>query len=111
MKEKLKNIFASLVNYWDIGKSKVFGRIQGLITLALTFFTWLAVYNLEVSTWWIIPFILTFIIGFIFVGWIYVKFKFFKIETKKLAEFDSHHQELNDRLKNIENHLGILNNY
>lgn len=107
LKNKLSSIFANLVNFLDIGKSKVFGRIQGLITLALTFFTWLAVYNLEVDTWWIIPFLLVFIIGFIIVGWIYVKFKLFKVETKRYAEFDYHHIELNNRLKRIEKHLGI----
>ena len=69
MREKLKSWFASIVNYWDIGKSRVFGGVQGLITLAFTFFTWLAVYNLEVSTWWIIPFVFAFVLGFIVVGW------------------------------------------
>jgi hypothetical protein len=41
----------SFFNFWEIGQGKVLGRINGALTLSLSFLTWLTVTGFVVPFW------------------------------------------------------------
>jgi hypothetical protein len=94
--------FGILLNYWEIGQGKVFGRINGAINFALILMTWISVQGFELPFWGLFIFIGG--MGFLFLtsGYLYEKLGFYRVEIKRYNSINPFQKEVLARLEKIE---------
>jgi Na+-transporting NADH:ubiquinone oxidoreductase subunit NqrB len=108
LKLGLKRILPNLLNSWEIGQGKVFGRINGAINFGLILMTWIAVQGFDLPFWFL--FILIGLMGFLFLisGYCYEKLGFYRVEINRYNSINPFQKEVLERLEKIEKRLSEI---
>lgn len=104
-----KNVIGPLINFWEVGQGKVFGRINGVINFALLLSTWLIVAGVDVPKWFILVFIILMSIFFLVSGFMYIKLGLYNAEIKNYNRINPFQREVLERLDKIEKKMGSYN--
>ena len=97
-----KKLLAVLINSWELGQIRVFGRINGALTLSLILSTWLAVRGWNLPSWFVIVFLFLVGIGFLVSGFLYEKLGIYGSEINRLSVINPFQKQVLERLDKIE---------
>ncbi len=98
----IKKFLPSLLNSWEIGQGKVFGRVNGIISLGLVFMTWLTVNGFEFPNWFLLVFMLLVASGFLISGFLYEKLGFYRVEANRYANINPVQKEMLEKIRILE---------
>ena len=101
----LKKFLPGLLNSWEIGQGKVFGRVNGAVNFGLLLMTWIAVQGFQLE--WYFLFVFVGLMGFLFLasGYLYEKLGFYRVEINRYNSINPFQKEVLARLDNIEKRL------
>jgi hypothetical protein len=97
-----KTLFGTIINYWDLGTSKIIGRFQTGISLIIMLTTLLAVYGLRIGAIEFLGAIILLALIGLSAGIIYRHTGLYAKEVDKFVEMNPYYTELLERVKNIE---------
>ena len=108
LKLGLKRILPNLLNSWEIGQGKVFGRINGAINFGLLLMTWVSVQGFDLPFWFLFIFIGLMAFLFLASGYFYEKLGFYRVEINRYNSINPFQKEVLARLEAIEKRLSKI---
>jgi hypothetical protein len=97
-----KKYVGLFINSWELGQTRVFGRIYGALSLSLILSTWLSVRGWNLPSWFVIVFLFFVGVGFLVSGFLYEKTGIYKTEINRLSVINPFQQQVLERLDKIE---------
>jgi len=91
-----------VINSWEIGQGKVFGRINGALNFSLILSTWLIVSGWAIPSYFILLFVIVVALFFLVSGFVYIKLGLYKAEVNNLNKINPFQKEVLERLDKIE---------